>query len=74
MPSLPVVTARETISALESAGFSVVRQKGAHAILKREGHTFLITVPVHRGNLATGTVRRITKDAGMTVEHFRDML
>ena len=48
MASLPMLTAREVIRALERAGFQVQRQTGSHARLKHADGR-VVTVPVHAG-------------------------
>ena len=70
MARLPVCRSREAIAALRRAGFSVDHQTGSHAILYKPGHPNPVTVPVHPGDMKTGTLRRIIKDAGLTVEAF----
>ena len=69
---LPSVSGRTVIKALERQGFQVVRTKGSHHNMKKEGFRNTVTVPVH-GNrpLKPGTLRAIIReDAGLTVEEF----
>jgi len=75
MPSLPAVDGRQAIRAFEKVGFSVVRVRGSHHIMKKSGHPVLLSIPVH-GNrpIAPGTLRNLIKDAGLTVEEFIDLL
>jgi len=63
--------ARELLTFLRSKGFAESRQTGSHVILKdSEGKT--LVVPVHRGkDLPKGLFLRILKDAGFTLEEFR---
>ncbi|HOT93486.1 MAG TPA: type II toxin-antitoxin system HicA family toxin [Anaerolineae bacterium] len=72
MPKLPALRAREVIRLLEDAGFYEVRQRGSHLQLKRGN--LLVTMPVHSGDLNTGTLRSIIRQAGMTVEEFLMLL
>ena len=75
MPKLRRLSGRETIRALERLGFVQVRQRGSHVVLKRqtpEGATGCV-VPLHR-ELATGTLRGILKQAGVSVDEFRENL
>jgi predicted RNA binding protein YcfA (HicA-like mRNA interferase family) len=47
---LPRLTGRELIAALEKAGFSVVRVRGSHHMLRHaDGRT--TTVPAHGGEI-----------------------
>lgn len=73
MPKLPRVSGAETIRALERLGFTQVRQRGSHVVLKRvrpEKVTGCV-IPLH-AELATGTLRGILKQAGVTAEEFMD--
>jgi predicted RNA binding protein YcfA (HicA-like mRNA interferase family) len=73
---LPAVNARQVASALERAGFVLIRQTGSHRIFGHPDQPELrVTVPFH-GNrdLKTGTVRGILKQADLTVERFVDLL
>jgi predicted RNA binding protein YcfA (HicA-like mRNA interferase family) len=70
---LPVISARECIKALEKVGFEIDRQKGSHITLKRDDPPNHITVPNHK-ELKPGMVRRIIRDAGLTVAEFNDLL
>jgi predicted RNA binding protein YcfA (HicA-like mRNA interferase family) len=71
MPRLPRVSGAETIRTLEKLGFAQVRQRGSHVVLKRVGPDAVTgcVVPLHN-ELATGTLRGILKQAGVTVEEF----
>jgi predicted RNA binding protein YcfA (HicA-like mRNA interferase family) len=71
---LPVCRAREIVAALRRAGFAVDHQTGSHAVLYKAGHPNPITVPMHAGDMKSGTLRRIIKGAGLTVDEFRDLL
>jgi len=75
MPKLPRVSGGEAVRAFEKAGFHVDRITGSHHILKRDGHPFNLSVPVH-GNksLPSGTLRALIRDSGLTVEEFIALL
>lgn len=75
MTALPVVSGREAIKALGRAGFTVVRQRGSHVRLEKrtEDRMIKLTVPLHK-SLKKGTLRRIIKDAGLTVQEFNRLL
>lgn len=74
MPKLPTVKAQETIGALQKIGFLVVRQKGSHVRLKHQDNR-VVTVPVHGNkNLGKGLLRKILRDAELTVEEFIALL
>jgi len=72
---LPAITGREVIRAFEKAGFVEARQRGSHVILKKPGHPYLITVPVHSGRtVGRGLLRGLIQDAGLTVQQFLNLL
>jgi predicted RNA binding protein YcfA (HicA-like mRNA interferase family) len=76
MPKLPVVTGSEAIAAFARNGFALDRvSKSSHHVLKKPGHRFLLTVPVHgAANLKPGLLRALIKSSGMTVEQFLELL
>ena len=71
MPKLPVLTGREVLRALETAGFELIRVKGSHHFLRRSGAPQGVAVPVH-GNrdVPAGTLRSIIAQAGLSVDEF----
>jgi predicted RNA binding protein YcfA (HicA-like mRNA interferase family) len=66
MPKLPVLRPREVVSGLERLGFSIVRQKGSHVQMKNGN--LLVTVPMHGGTVAKGTLKSILRQAKINVE------
>ncbi len=75
MCSLPSITGKQALAAFSQAGFSVVRIKGSHHIMKKPGHKFLLSVPVHGSSpLKKGTLRGLVTGAGLTVKDFVDLL
>ena len=75
-PRLPAVNARKLLRALDRAGFVVLRTKGSHYILEHPDQPIKrVTVPYHGSrDLPIGTVRNILKQAGLTIEEFRQLL
>lgn len=71
---LPVVTAREVIRVLERLGFHRIRQSGSHATFRHPDGRWTI-VSVHAGKtIPSGTLRKIIRDAGLSVQEFIDLL
>jgi predicted RNA binding protein YcfA (HicA-like mRNA interferase family) len=66
---LPTVSGDELIRALAKFGYVAVRQKGSHVRLRHSSdpQRIPVTVPMHR-EIAFGTLRRILRDASITVE------
>ncbi len=73
-PRLPELTPAQMIRALQRAGFVEVRQTGSHCIMYRPGLTRTIPVPRHPGSLKRRLQERIIKEAGFTLEEFRQYL
>jgi len=70
MPKLPGVPHLAAIRALQKAGFRIIRQ-GRHVVLS-DGQRIL-TIPRHNPVNAI-TMAGIVRDAGLTLERFRELL
>jgi len=67
---IPLLTARQIISALKSAGFEVIRVRGSHHYLQHPDSRSTV-VPVHAGEtIGVGLMNKILDDCEMTVEEF----
>jgi predicted RNA binding protein YcfA (HicA-like mRNA interferase family) len=74
MPKLPRVTAREIISALEKAGFSLARQSGSHMIYKNAAGK-RVTVPFHAAKiLHPKLLKSILRDADLSAEDLAKLI
>jgi predicted RNA binding protein YcfA (HicA-like mRNA interferase family) len=75
MSKLPAITGAEVVSAFRKAGFYLDRTRGSHQILKKEGHPYHLSIPVHKGKtVGRGLLRRQIRNAGMTEEEFLTLL
>lgn len=70
-PSLPQISGSDAIRALQKLGFTVMRQKGSHVVMRR-GSTGCV-VPNHK-ELKIGTLSGVLKQAGVTYEEFMSVL
>ncbi len=70
-PKLPVVSGDEVIRVLGKFGYVAVRRKGSYVRLRHptDPARTPITVPLHK-ELASGTLRRILRDAQLEIEQF----
>jgi predicted RNA binding protein YcfA (HicA-like mRNA interferase family) len=69
MPSLPTLSGREVVKAFAKDGWQMVRQRGSHMILVKDGHMATLSVPDHR-EVAKGSLRSLIRSSGLTVEEF----
>jgi predicted RNA binding protein YcfA (HicA-like mRNA interferase family) len=75
MRALPALPGRAVITALERAGFEVIRTKGSHHFLRHHNDPSRQTiVPVHRDDLPPGTLRAILRQARLSRAQFIDLL
>jgi predicted RNA binding protein YcfA (HicA-like mRNA interferase family) len=75
MSKLPSVSGKDAVKAFKKLGFAEDRTAGSHVILKKEGHEFLLAVPVH-GNrdLKPGTLKGLLNASGATLQQFLEAL
>ena len=65
-------SAREVLAKLRRAGFEEVRQSGSHKVL-RHADGRQTYVAMHPGDIPEGTFRKILKQAGLSVEQFKEV-
>ncbi len=70
MGKLPGINHLQAVKALQRAGFEVIRQSG-HIVMS-DGRR-IITIPRHNPVNAF-TMFAIVRDAGLTIEQFRELL
>jgi len=74
MPPLPMLPGTAVVKALEKDGFTLVRVKSSHHMMKNSEGRFTV-VPAHSGkDVPPGTLRRIIRDAGLSVTDFIALL
>jgi predicted RNA binding protein YcfA (HicA-like mRNA interferase family) len=73
MSKLRPAKPQEVRRILERLGFQFIRQSGGHAVYRHHDGRWT-TVPIHHEkDIAKGTLRKIIKDAGITVDEFEGM-
>ena len=70
MPKIPGINHLVAVRAFEKTGFTIVRQ-GKHIVMSNG--TRILTIPRHNPVNAF-TLGGIVRDAGLTVEQFRELL
>jgi len=72
--TLPRISGRKVVAALLKIGYERDRQKGSHIVLRQIAYPHRrIVVPDHR-EVAKGTLRKIIKQVGLTLEEFKRLL
>lgn len=72
MPPLPRLSGTEATRALERAGFQRVSQRGSHLKFRSAATGRTVIVPLHC-ELASGTLRSILRQAGLSPEEFAEL-
>jgi len=70
---LPRISGMKAVKAFNKSGWSVVRQTGSHIIMIQNDYKVILSVPRHK-ELDRGTLRKLIKSAGLTVEDFVKLL
>jgi predicted RNA binding protein YcfA (HicA-like mRNA interferase family) len=70
---LPSIAWSEVVKAFAKAGWRHDRTRASHYIMTRPGRPGLLSVPMHNP-VKRGTLRRLIRDAGLTVQEFVDLL
>jgi len=73
MARLPIISGLEAVSAFTKDGWSMVRQTGSHMIMTKPYTEATLSIPRHK-ELDRGTLRRLIKHAGLTVDEFNKFL
>ena len=73
MVKLPRISGMKAVKAFNKSGWSVERQTGSHIIMIKNDYKVILSVPRHK-ELDRGTLRKLIKSAGLTVEDFVRLL
>ena len=66
---LPVMSGVDVVKTFSKAGWIIVRERGSHIIMEKEGVDMLLTVS-RKNEVKRGTLRSLIADAGLTVGEF----
>lgn len=66
---LKLVSGQEAVRKFVHAGWTVARRRGSHVMLTKPDFPWTISVPDH-SQLGRGLMRKLIKQAGLTVEEF----
>jgi len=75
MPKLPVISGNQAIKCFEKIGYQVIRQRGSHVRMRHKSNTTKqpLTIPLHK-TLGKGLMRKLLRDAELTIEEFSKLL
>ncbi|MDI6734631.1 MAG: type II toxin-antitoxin system HicA family toxin [bacterium] len=68
-PQIKLCSGVELVKKLKRLGWSVDRQKGSHVMMVKEDYPYTLSIPQHK-ELGMGILKKIIKQAGLTVEEF----
>jgi predicted RNA binding protein YcfA (HicA-like mRNA interferase family) len=73
--AVPRISGKKAVGAFKKAGFVLDRITGSHHILKKDGHPYCLSIPVH-GNrtVGRGLLSAQIEAAGLTLAEFRALL
>ncbi len=69
---LKLCSGAEVVMKLKKKGWIVDRQKGSHVMLVKDNYFYTLSIPQHR-ELGIGILKKIIKQAELTVEEFNDL-
>lgn len=66
---LRLCSGAEAVRKFRQAGWAVVRQRGSHVMMVKSGYEYTLSIPQH-GELGPGLLRKLIRQAGITVDEF----
>jgi predicted RNA binding protein YcfA (HicA-like mRNA interferase family) len=73
MGQLGNIAGKTAVKAFERAGWFVRGQVGSHTMMNKPGIYANLSIP-HNKELSVGTLRKLIRAAGLTVDDFLDLL
>ena len=73
MGKLANISGKEAARAFQKAGWQPIGQVGSHLVLVKPGVRVNLSIPQHK-ELSVGTLRRLIRNAALTVDEFMDLL
>jgi len=75
MPKLPVISGNQAIKSFEKMGYQIMRQRGSHVRMrhKSDSNKQPLTIPRHKA-LGKGLIRKLLRDADLSIEEFSKLL
>jgi predicted RNA binding protein YcfA (HicA-like mRNA interferase family) len=73
MGQLGNIAGKAAVKAFERAGWSLRGQVGSHLMMTKAGLRANLSIPQHK-ELSVGTLRKLIRAAGLTVDEFLELL
>jgi len=75
MSKLPIISGEKAVKCFENMGYVIVRQKGSHIRMRHgsDKNKKPLTIPKHNV-LGKGLLRKLVRDAEISVEEFNRLL
>jgi predicted RNA binding protein YcfA (HicA-like mRNA interferase family) len=75
MPKLQAIKVKVLLKKLSLIGYDVFRQKGSHMRLahREDSGKTNLTVPMHNKDISVGLLRKIIRDADISVDSFNKL-
>ncbi len=73
MGKLGNISGRDAVKAFQKAGWKKVGQVGSHLVMTKPELRVNLSIPQHK-ELATGTLRALIRNAGISVDEFVKLL
>jgi predicted RNA binding protein YcfA (HicA-like mRNA interferase family) len=70
---LPPVNWRDAVRAFGKVGWQHDRTRGSHYVMVRPNRPGLLSVPMHNP-IKRGTLRKLIREAGLTIDEFLGLL
>jgi predicted RNA binding protein YcfA (HicA-like mRNA interferase family) len=67
------ISGKEAVKAFQKTGWSIRGQVGSYVMMTKAGVRANLSVPQHK-ELSVGTLRKLIRFAGLSVEEFLDLL
>ncbi|CAD6494828.1 MAG: HicA toxin of bacterial toxin-antitoxin_ [Candidatus Argoarchaeum ethanivorans] len=75
MSKLPIISGEKAVKCFENLGYVIVNQKGSHIRMRHGSNKSKkpLTIPKHN-MLGKGLLRKLVRDAEISVEEFNELL
>jgi predicted RNA binding protein YcfA (HicA-like mRNA interferase family) len=69
---LKLCSGADAVQKFQKAGWNISRQKGSHVMLTKPGYQWTLSIPQH-SELGSGLLRKLIRQAGLTIEEFNEL-